>query len=68
MTPDQSKREIQRRYDLMVDRSINGEVSPGAPHRVAEGMAMEAARHHGIPEAWRNFMPKNAVTTEQESK
>ena len=57
MTPEQCRKEIQSAYHLMIIRSANGEINESCISGIIESRCMDAARHNGIPNSWRNYLP-----------
>jgi hypothetical protein len=52
MTPDECKRQIKKEYENLLQRNVrNAEV-------LIEARARAAARHNGIPEYWREYLPE----------
>lgn len=53
-TPDQCKRQIEAEWKRLKDKK-NGSVGT---YNIIKARAKEAARHGGIPECWRNYLPE----------
>lgn len=57
MEPDAIKKQIRSEYVKMVQGAQRGEINQSCIFRIIEARAREGARHGGIPECWREYMP-----------
>ena len=60
MTPDEIKISIRAQYQRLLQRDINRSAIPG----LIKSRAQEGARHNGVPELWRNYMPLELLSEE----
>ena len=57
MTPDQTRLAVRQEYESLLSRMGRGEINASTVDMLIEGRARAAARHHGIPGCWQEFMP-----------
>jgi len=58
MTPDQCKRVINKSKENLLQLAQTGKINQSCIEGLLESQARAAARHNGIPNAWRNYMPE----------
>ena len=54
MTPAECKAEIAKEYERMKRAGVRN------PDTIIISLCRDAARHNGVPEYWREYMPKGA--------
>jgi hypothetical protein len=58
MTPDECKRSVEDFALLLERRVARREINASVIPTLLADVARDAARHNGIPEAWRNYLPE----------
>lgn len=58
MTPTQCKEQIRDDYLHFMDRVREGKLNESAVYGLVESRCREAARHNGVPEYWKHYLPE----------
>jgi hypothetical protein len=61
MTPHEVKKSIFSLLMRMIERADRKEINRSFIYGKVEDLAREGARHCGIPECWREFMPPDTL-------
>lgn len=60
-TPDQCKRQVLQEYERLMECVRAKKINASCVYGIVKARAQEAARHGGIPDYWREYMPEELL-------
>lgn len=61
MAPDETKRALKGILDSLEMRAARGDINYSDIASLIEAHARIAARHNGVPELWRSYLPEQEI-------
>ncbi len=57
MSPAECRASIRRESEALLQRAAAGRINRSCVAGIVESLCREAARHNGVPERWRDYVP-----------
>ena len=65
MTPDRLREIIASEYRTKIALSKYGKLNESCIYGIIESRCREAARHNGVPDCWREYLPKELTDADE---